>query len=116
MAVESSAPAATGRKEEREEDEEQEVFGDASEMVPGTTDSERPSTSGQRVTRSKMIKSEKVCVTAPKDTVPNVTAPMVEVAGPEGPMLVFRAWTVADMKDAMAHLPDPQDVGDRFAK
>lgn len=31
-------------------------------------------------------------------------------------MLVFRAWTVSDMKDAMAHLPNPQDAGDKFAE
>ncbi|XP_016333388.1 uncharacterized protein LOC107681588, partial [Sinocyclocheilus anshuiensis] len=115
-AEKSSALAATDSEEEREEDEEQEVFGDASEMVPSTTDSERPSTSRPRVTRSKTIKSGKISVTAPKDTAPNITAPMVEVAGPDGPMLVFRAWTMSDMRDAMAHLPDPQDAGEKFAK
>ncbi len=45
----------------------------------------------------------------------NFTAPMVEVAGPDGSVMVYRPWTVTDMKEAMAHLPSPDDAGDRFS-
>ncbi len=40
---------------------------------------------------------------------------MVEVAGPDGSVMVYRPWTVTDMKEAMAHLPSPDDAGDRFS-
>ncbi|KAK9523363.1 hypothetical protein VZT92_019774 [Zoarces viviparus] len=33
---------------------------------------------------------------------------MVQVAGPNGAMMVHRPWTDRDMTDALAHLPDPQ--------
>lgn len=33
--------------------------------------------------------------------------PMVEVSGPEGATLVFRAWTSADITAASQHLPNP---------
>ncbi len=45
----------------------------------------------------------------------NFTAPMVEVAGPDGSVMVYRPWTVTDMKEAMAHLPSPDNAGDRFS-
>ncbi len=45
----------------------------------------------------------------------SITAPMIEVSGPDGPMMVFRPWTVNDMKEAMAHLPSPEKAGDRFS-
>ncbi len=45
----------------------------------------------------------------------SITAPMIEVSGPDGPMMVFRPWTVTDMKEAMAHLPSPEEAGDRFS-
>ncbi|XP_057182604.1 uncharacterized protein LOC130549403 [Triplophysa rosa] len=43
-------------------------------------------------------------------------APMVKISGPEGPIMVYRPWTVSDMKEAMTHLPDPFDSGKRFAE
>ncbi len=45
----------------------------------------------------------------------SIMAPMIEVSGPDGPMMVFRPWTVNDMKEAMAHLPSPEEAGDRFS-
>ncbi|RXN10621.1 hypothetical protein ROHU_010861 [Labeo rohita] len=36
----------------------------------------------------------------------NVTAPMIEVSGPDGPMMVFRPWTALEARESMAHLPD----------
>ncbi|KAG1933997.1 hypothetical protein F2P79_020134 [Pimephales promelas] len=35
-----------------------------------------------------------------------IQAPMVEVAGPEGTVLVMRPWTEEDMRQASAHLPN----------
>ncbi|KAL1270830.1 hypothetical protein QQF64_029846 [Cirrhinus molitorella] len=46
----------------------------------------------------------------------NVTAPMVEVSGPEGPMMVFRPWTAAETREAMAHLPDVSEGGDKLSE
>ncbi|RXN29299.1 hypothetical protein ROHU_018617 [Labeo rohita] len=37
----------------------------------------------------------------------NVTAPMIEVSGPAGPMMVFRPWTVLEARESMDHLPEP---------
>ncbi len=28
----------------------------------------------------------------------SITAPMIEVSGPDGPLMVFRPWTVTDME------------------
>ncbi|RXN37492.1 hypothetical protein ROHU_002009 [Labeo rohita] len=36
----------------------------------------------------------------------NITAPMIEVSGPDGPMMIFRPWTALEAREAMAHLPD----------
>ncbi|XP_030018481.1 uncharacterized protein LOC115438785 isoform X1 [Sphaeramia orbicularis] len=41
--------------------------------------------------------------------------PMVEVSGPDGPILVFRPWTFADLKENAAFLPNPVDDGAKFA-
>ncbi|ROK32551.1 hypothetical protein DPX16_23669 [Anabarilius grahami] len=45
----------------------------------------------------------------------SITAPMVEVMGINSIELVYRPWNLTDMKEAMAHLPNPDDAGDRFA-
>ncbi len=45
----------------------------------------------------------------------SISAPMIEVSGPDGPIMVFRPWTVTDMKEAMAHLQSPEEAGDRFS-
>ncbi|KAM3602236.1 uncharacterized protein V6R79_000333 [Siganus canaliculatus] len=42
--------------------------------------------------------------------------PMVEVSGPEGPTLVFRAWTSADLTTASQHLPNLTTSGKVFAE
>lgn len=42
--------------------------------------------------------------------------PMVEVSGPEGATLVFRAWTSADITAASQHLPNPTTSGKLFAE
>ncbi len=42
-------------------------------------------------------------------------APMIEVSGPHGLMMVFRPWAVNDIKEAMAHLPSPEEAGDTFS-
>ncbi|KAL0150426.1 hypothetical protein M9458_054243 [Cirrhinus mrigala] len=45
----------------------------------------------------------------------NITAPMIEVSGPDGPMMVFRPWTALEAREAMAHLPDVSEGGDRLS-
>lgn len=47
---------------------------------------------------------------------PTLTLPMVEVAGPQGPLLVFRSWTTTDVMEASRHLPDPAASGQKFAE
>lgn len=42
--------------------------------------------------------------------------PMLEVAGGDGPRMVFRPWTETEIKEAMLHLPHPRDSGRRFAE
>lgn len=42
--------------------------------------------------------------------------PMVEVSGPQGATLVFRAWTSADITAASQHLPNPAASGKQFAE
>lgn len=39
------------------------------------------------------------------------TAPMINVMGPDGPALVHRPWTDADMESALRHLPDHKASG-----
>lgn len=39
---------------------------------------------------------------------------MVEVTGPEGPILVHRPWTQSEIADATSHLPDPLMSGTKF--
>ncbi|XP_055358480.1 Fc receptor-like protein 5 [Betta splendens] len=39
---------------------------------------------------------------------------MVEVAGPQGPILVHRPWTASDVRDAAENLPDPMISGKDF--
>ena len=42
--------------------------------------------------------------------------PMVEVAGHDGPTMVFRPWTVSDVREASSHLPDVTTSGEAFAE
>ncbi|KAL0185759.1 hypothetical protein M9458_017429, partial [Cirrhinus mrigala] len=52
----------------------------------------------------------------PEDSGEHVTAfPMIQVAGPEGTVMVFQPWNERDLKDAMSHLPHPRDSGEKFA-
>ncbi|KAK1901718.1 Alpha-tectorin [Dissostichus eleginoides] len=42
--------------------------------------------------------------------------PMVQVAGHDGPSVVYRPWTIKDMKEMMNdHLPDIQQDGEKFS-
>ncbi|MEQ2189537.1 hypothetical protein GOODEAATRI_026262, partial [Goodea atripinnis] len=43
-----------------------------------------------------------------------LTMPMVEVAGPDGSMLVHHPWSPADVQAAASHLPDPKEGGQKF--
>ncbi len=36
----------------------------------------------------------------------SITALMIEVSGPDGPIMVFRPWTVNDMKEVMAQFTE----------
>ncbi|MGL5566539.1 MAG: hypothetical protein ACRDC4_12525, partial [Plesiomonas sp.] len=46
----------------------------------------------------------------------SLTMPMFEMVNAEGGLsLIYRPWCLSDMKEAMAHLPSPEDAGDRFA-
>lgn len=47
---------------------------------------------------------------------PTMQMPMVEVSGPEGPILVHRPWSENDIREAMSHLSQPADSGAKFAK
>ena len=42
--------------------------------------------------------------------------PMVGVAGPTGPLLVYRPWTETDIMEASQCLPDQENSGPRFAE
>ncbi len=37
--------------------------------------------------------------------------PMIQVAGPDGTVMVFQPWNERDLKEAMTHLPHPKDSG-----
>lgn len=41
---------------------------------------------------------------------------MIQVAGPNGTVMVSRPWNKKDLKEAMTHLPHPKDSGEKFAK
>ncbi|RXN35664.1 hypothetical protein ROHU_003638 [Labeo rohita] len=45
----------------------------------------------------------------------NITAPMIEVSGPDGPMMVFRPWSALEAREAMAYLPDVSEGGDKLS-
>ncbi|XP_076875446.1 uncharacterized protein LOC143525417 [Brachyhypopomus gauderio] len=49
----------------------------------------------------------------PETTKDQVMCPMVEVAGQDGPMLVMRTWTVADLQEVMKQFKLPGDIGGR---
>lgn len=40
-------------------------------------------------------------------------APVVEVAGADGPIFVHRPWTFQEIKESMVHLPNLHEVGDK---
>lgn len=42
--------------------------------------------------------------------------PMIDVAGPEDSIMIFRPWTLTEIQEAMAHLPRPSDSGERFSE
>ncbi|KAF7643129.1 hypothetical protein LDENG_00244550 [Lucifuga dentata] len=57
------------------------------------------------------------CRKQPKDEQSALQLPMVEVAGAGGgAMLVFRPWTVSDVKEAMQNLPSLQGNGEQFGE
>lgn len=66
----------------------------------------------RRVTR-QTVKEENVSVTIPPA---EFQGPMLEVSGPDGPVIVFLPWTLAEMKQAMEHLPSPEEASDKFAE
>lgn len=41
---------------------------------------------------------------------------MLEVSRPDGPMVIFRPWTITEMKELMAQLPSPEEASDNFAE
>lgn len=44
----------------------------------------------------------------------NLQAPMVQVVGPEGPIVVFRPWTDQDLKASSSHLPPITAGGEKY--
>ncbi len=82
------------------EEEEAEVD---PEVIPETPNKE---VREERVLVAPPTKKRKTRQTLKEENV-SITAPMIEVSGPDGPMMVFRPWTVNDIKEAMAHLPSP---------
>ncbi len=92
------------RTEEEETEEDPDV-------IPETPHEE---VEEERVLMAVPTKKRKTRQTVKEENV-SITAPMIEVSGPDGPMMVFRPWTVTDMKEAMAHLPSPEEAGDRFS-
>ncbi|KAL0152324.1 hypothetical protein M9458_052047 [Cirrhinus mrigala] len=88
----------------------QEEEGDP-EIIPETPNEE---VKEERTCRLPPSKKRKTRNTVKKDNV-SITALMVEVSGPDGVMMVFRPWTVNDIREAMALLPNPEEAGDRFS-
>ncbi len=74
----------------------------------------------KRVTRSQAKKEDKevkeVKEEKEEEEEVQILAPMIEVSGPDGPMMVFRPWTFKDMKENMEHLPHPADSGKKIAR
>ncbi|KAL0154410.1 hypothetical protein M9458_050303, partial [Cirrhinus mrigala] len=101
-ASETGSTAAAAGGQEKEEDPE---------IIPETPNEEADE---ERTRRLPPLKKRKTRNTIKEENV-SITAPMVEVSGPDGAMMVFRPWTVNDMKEAMAHLPNPEEAGDRFS-
>lgn len=81
------------------------------EIIPETPNEEIEEEIVRRATPTKKRKTRQIV----KEENVSVTAPMLEVSGPEGPIMVFRPWTVTDMREAMAHLPSPDEAGDKFS-
>ena len=46
----------------------------------------------------------------------NLQLPMIQAAGADGPQMVFRPWTMADIEQALVHLPDLTSDGEKFAE
>ncbi len=96
-------PTAPQAEEEEEEEDP--------EVIPETPNEE---VEEERVLIAPPTKKRKTRQ-AVKEENESIMAPMIEVSGPDGPMMVFRPWTVNDMKEAMAHLPSPEEAGNRFS-
>lgn len=92
-------PFATDQPEYSLTDDERDDTDDAD----GSEEVEKFQT-GQRTRRQRQAKGE------------SLQLPMVEVAGPEGPILVHRPWTQSDIADATSHLPDPLMLGVKFGE
>uniref|UniRef100_A0A9J8CJW6 ribonuclease H n=1 Tax=Cyprinus carpio carpio TaxID=630221 RepID=A0A9J8CJW6_CYPCA len=78
-------------------------------IIPETPNEEAEEEGVHRIPPSKKIKTRQTV----KEENVSITASMIDGSGPDGPMMVFRPWTVNDMKEAMAHLPSPDEAGDK---
>ncbi len=96
-------PTAPQAEEEEEEEDP--------EVSPETPNEE---VEEERVLVAPPTKKRKTRQAVKEENV-SIMAPMIEVSGPDGPMMVFRPWTVNDMKEAMAHLLSPEEADDRFS-
>ncbi len=104
--LDCSPPKRTTAPQGEEEEEEEDP-----EVIPETPKEE---VEEERVQVAPPTKKRKTRQAVKEENV-SIMAPMIEVSGPDGPMMVFRPWTVNDMKEAMAHLPSPEEAGDRFS-
>ncbi len=103
LAIQQLVVRAVAQQASSQVDQDEEESKDMRNEKLGATNEKLGAIPKKVVTRSQV--KEKV----------NFTMPMVEVAGPDGSVMVYRPWTVTDMKEAMAHLPSPDDAGDRFS-
>ncbi len=90
---------------------EEEELEEDPDVIPKTPHEEAEE---ERVLMAAPTKKRKTRQTVKEENV-SITAPMIEVSGPDEPIMVFRPWTVTDMKEAMAHLLSPEEAVDRFS-
>ncbi|KAE8278216.1 hypothetical protein D5F01_LYC23706 [Larimichthys crocea] len=105
--VVSGAMGGYDEPDQHVKEEEKEEYGDV--VLPASPPASAPpvfkSSTHTMQTRQQVSKT---------DTPTASTFPIVEVAGPDGPILVHRPWTAADVREAAEHLPDPRNSGMKF--
>ncbi|XP_027132638.1 uncharacterized protein LOC113745309 [Larimichthys crocea] len=105
--VVSGAMGGYAEPDQHVKEEEKEEYGDV--VLPASPPpSVPPGFKSSTYTMQTRLQASKT------DTLTASTFPMVEVAGPDGPILVYRPRTAADVREAAEHLPDPRNSGMKF--